>query len=91
VDTDDAQARKDARWGRYQAESRRTQAKVWLALTPLWIAVAMVRWFDGDADELSRWLLTGVALLYLGAGFLQWRVLRRPLPPVPEKHEAPDR
>lgn len=90
VATDGEQARKDARGARYQAESRRTVAKIWLALAPIWVAGAVLVWISGH-HAVTRWLWTAVAILQLVHAYLQWRVLRRPLPPVPGQQEGPGR
>ena len=82
---DDDQARRDARWERYQAESRarmrRTLARFQLVMAPLWVLFAALRWRDDDADPLTRWIFTALAAAYaVTAVVLWWTVLRRPLP-----------
>jgi hypothetical protein len=91
VTTDDEQARKGARWARYQAESRRTAAKVQLGLCVVWVVLAILWWAMGDGDSLVRWIYTGLGALAIVAACFHWRVLRRPLPPAPGKREAPGR
>jgi hypothetical protein len=81
---EDERARKDARWARYQAESRRTQAKVWLTLSGLWVVNAVVWWLLPDAKALTQWLMTVVAVVQLASAPYWWRVLHRPLPPGPD-------
>jgi hypothetical protein len=79
----DERARGNARRERYQAQSRtrsqRTLAIVYLVLAPLWAVSAVLRWADDDADQLSRWLFTALAVgSVVLATVLWWRVLRRP-------------
>jgi len=88
---EDEQARKDARWAAYQAQSRRTGQKIQLALVPLWVASALFWWFDPQADAVVRWLFTALAILWLAFAVVLWRQLRRPVPPVPGTGEAPGR
>jgi hypothetical protein len=92
VDTDpgEAQARRDARWAAHQARSRRAALKFQLALVPLWVAIAVVWWLDGDADPVARWLYTANAVLQLGYAAVLWRPLRRTRP-APGTTEAPGR
>jgi hypothetical protein len=54
VAAEDAQARRDARWARYQARSRRSAQKFQLALVPLWVASAVFWWFNPGSDLLVR-------------------------------------
>jgi hypothetical protein len=89
--TDDQQARKDARWARYQAESRRTVAKVQIVLAAVWVVLAILWWTVADGSSLARWLYTGLGVLAVISIVVHWRVLRRPLPTVPDKREAPGR
>ena len=88
---DDEQARKDARWAAYQARSKRSAQKFQPALVPLWTVMAAFWWFDAEAQPVVRWLFTEVAVLWLGAGVVLWREIRKPLPPYPGKEEAPGR
>jgi hypothetical protein len=74
---DDEQPRRNARPARYGGVSRRTMAKIFLLLTPLWVLTAVHRWFDDDADPLTRWTTVGVAAVYLCLAVYWWRVLRR--------------
>src|SRR5690349_5218667 len=87
VATDEERARKHARRRRYPAESRRTRAKALLALAPVWVIGAVLVWVWGH-NAVTRWLWTLIALLQLVNAYLQWRVLRRPLPPVPRQQEG---
>ena len=83
AEADDEQARKDARREQYQdlarARSRRTMAKFQIGLAVMWGTLAVVRWFDDDADPVTRWMFTGLGAAYVVfAAVLYWRVLRRP-------------
>ena len=88
--SDEEQARKDARWARYKAQERRAGAKIQLAMVPLWVGIAVAGWIWGN-DSLSQWLWTALAVFQLGNGYLQWRVLRRPLPAAPGQQAGPGR
>ncbi len=81
-EADDAQARREVPRGRNEAESgarsRRLLATFQLAMAPLWVLFAASRWLDDDADALSRWMFTSVAVAYVISAVLVWpRVLRR--------------
>ena len=76
TDADDQQARKDARWARYQAGSRRTQAKIHTGLAVLWAALAIARWLD-DGDRWLAWAWTVIALGYAALAIQLWRRVRR--------------
>ena len=89
-DPDSAQARRDARWAAYQAQSRRAAQKFQLALAPLWMIGAVVWWLVGDADPVVRWLYTGLGVLQLGVAVYLWRELRRTRPD-PGTPKAPGR
>src|SRR4051794_24509403 len=72
----DGQARRDAQ---SRARSHRTLAKVYLVLAPLWVVLTVLQWADDDAELLTRWLFTALAVGYVVlAAILWWRVLRRP-------------
>lgn len=86
-----AQARREARWARYQAESRRTGAKVQIGVAVLWIVVAVLSWTVLDGSSLVRWFYTALAVFSIVTICVQWRVLRRPLPPSPDMQKAPGR
>ena len=78
-EADDAQARRDARWAQYQAQSRRSMAKLYIGLAVLWVTLAVLWWLNGDADTVARWLNSAVAVGWVGLAVLHWwKFLRQP-------------
>ena len=72
-------------------ETRRMQARIFLAVAALFLFSALTQWFN--ADETSDRVWTGIlALIAIGTGVYFWRVLRERPPGTGEGNdEAPGR
>jgi hypothetical protein len=93
VAPDDSGGGPDGGPPRDPTETRRVQARLFLAAAVLFLFSAVRQW--AAADETSDRVWSAVlALIALGVGLYFWRVLRelrRPPAPGPESDEAPGR